>query len=1841
MTEEAEALARRKKIRAGHKASTTRILGQVTSALDDTPPNAHRLSLLKLTLTEKLETIKGLDAEIVEITPEEGLEEEIRQSDEYKERIYDALTRIDGLTHVSVAASTGSSPPPPTFALDHGAKVKLPKLSLPHFNGDVTKWTTFWDSFESAIHNNVELTDVDKFNYLRSLLDRSARDAISGLTLSSANYKEAIDVLKKRFGNKQSIISKRMELLLAVEAVSSDQNLKALRRLYDATESHIRSLKSLGVNSASYGALLSSVLLSKLPPDVRLILSRKFASADLDMDALLVAFEEELAARERASDSAHSQPRRHHDRSQPTPTSALLTSSMTCCFCQQQHPSVDCTSMTSVVERKQFLRANGRCFNCLRKGHVGRNCRSSGKCQCCRGRHHTSICEIRATSGASTTPRQPNPAKPAEPTTSTLDPDAPAYTPTVANNALCVDSKKTVLLQTARCVVYNPSNPTTALEVRLLFDTGSQKSYITEHARSLLSLQPSGEQQLSIATFGSCHEQMKVCPIVNVGIQLKDSPPVSLNLYVVPTICEPVVGQPISACIERNPKFKELPLADCSDGSMPLNVDILIGSDNYWDLVTGGICRGEGGLAAIHTKLGWVLSGPVSACDLTQCSTNLIATHVLRADTQPTETEGLDAQLRSFWELESLGIHEVETTLYDKFSTNVTFQDGRYRVSLPWKEFHEPLPDNYDLSHHRMKGLLHRLSQNSAVLKEYDRTIQDQLKNGIIEPVRLGEPCSNPVHYLPHHAVVRQDKTTTKLRIVYDASAKQKGPSLNECLHKGPSFNQLILDLLLRFRSYNVALTADVEKAFLMIAVAEHDRDVLRFLWVDDVFNKNPQLQAFRFARVVFGVSSSPFLLNATFKFHLERYLESHKEVVKRLLHSTYVDDIVTGADTEEDAFALYTQAKDMFRSGGFNLRKFLTNSSDLQRKIDRTEGIHQAKPDSPTLSYADDTYAKETLGTAHLTTNSCEHKVLGVAWDSSSDCLLFDMSTLAQLARDMQPTKRNLVSLIGKFYDPLGFLAPITIKYKMLFQTLCRSKLEWDHVLPNELLKEWRDLITDLTEGHPVSIPRKYLRDIQELPTSVTLCGFCDASTRAYAAVIYLLAKTNTKTVVQFVVAKTRVAPLQTQTIPRLELLSAFLLAKLIVSVSSSLESVFRQLEVKCYTDSKVALYWICGVNKEWKPFVQNRINVIRKNVHPDLWSHCPGASNPADLPSRGLSTLEFSVNQLWRNGPEWLTKDPATPQCDLEQDMMPDQCYPELRASAVKSLNLISTDSQGTIESLMKCQDYSTLSRLLRVTAQILRAIKGFKHDHTVNHDTITAEELAQAESLWIISAQQHSVGEKDFANQKQKFRLFEDDAGVWCCGGRLSNVDVPYSVKHPILLPRTHPLTGLIVRDAHDRVFHNGVKETLTEIRRKFWIPKGRSLVRQIIHRCIPCRKFEGAPFQGPPPPPLPTCRVKDDPAFTYTGVDFAGPLSIRTPNSCASTKVWICLFTCFVTRAVHLDAVSDQSTLTFLRCLKRFAARRGLPRQFVSDNGKTFKAAAKYIQAIFKDSTVKENLADLGTEWFFNIERAPWWGGAFERMVKSTKRCLRKMIGRAHFSLDELITALAEIEAVINSRPLSYISASDLEEPLTPSHLLVGRRILNLPDHLGHLTDPKDEEFSVDPSVLTRRMKHFNNTLNHFWNRWRTEYLNELREVHYHTSHKAAGIHPGLTVGEVVIVHDEQLPRGLWKLGMIQETVKGRDGEVRGAVVKMAKRHAQQEVLRRPIQLLYPLEVSQPMSATETETDTIDKDNPPEVTTLPEEEDKSKESEKLKRRSQRITAREADDRRKACMHQLEDI
>ena len=271
-----------------------------------------------------------------------------------------------------------------------------------------------------------------------------------------------------------------------------------------------------------------------------------------------------------------------------------------------------------------------------------------------------------------------------------------------------------------------------------------------------------------------------------------------------------------------------------------------------------------------------------------------------------------------------------------------------------------------------------------------------------------------------------------------------------------------------------------------------------------------------------------------------------------------------------------------------------------------------------------------------------------------------------------------------------------------------------------------------------------------------------------------------------------------------------------------------------------------------------------------------------------------------------------------------------------------------------------------------------------------------------------------------------------------------------------------------------------------------------MRKILHRCVICRKAEGHKYRNVPPPPLPEFRVKEAPPFAYCGVDFAGPLYIRVAEEAESSKVWICLYTCCVTRAVHLELLPDMSAQTFLRSFKRFTARRGIPLRMISDNAKTFISAAQTIEDMLTSSEVQQYLTCLKVKWSFTLEKAPWWGGFYERMIQSMKRCLKKTIGKAKLTHDELSTALTEVEAILNSRPLSYISSDDLDEPLTPSHLLTGRRILSLPDGTATTGSDDDINFEVNSQELHARVHNLNDALDQFWDRWRDEYHLQLRE-----------------------------------------------------------------------------------------------------------------------------------------------
>ena len=339
-----------------------------------------------------------------------------------------------------------------------------------------------------------------------------------------------------------------------------------------------------------------------------------------------------------------------------------------------------------------------------------------------------------------------------------------------------------------------------------------------------------------------------------------------------------------------------------------------------------------------------------------------------------------------------------------------------------------------------------------------------------------------------------------------------------------------------------------------MISMTERDRDVLRFLWVEDVSNSVPETIVLRFTRVVFGVGSSPFLLNATIRRHLEKHAAVHPELVSKLLRSTYVDDIVTGADSDEAAYRLYKESKEILQEAGFNLRKFSSNSAQLHHRVQKEE-TSDIPPVLSNATESEERYTTATLGGSQ-TLHSGEQKILEIKWNVETDQIVVSLEEVAQIAVSLEPTKRNIVSLVGKFYDPLGILAPIVVKFKMFLQTMCEAKLEWDQLLPVNLLSQWQKLSASLLEAQSISIPRCCTEQADAELISYTLCGFCDASLGAYGAVVYLLMETDEWQSVKFLAAKTRVSPLRKQTIPRLELLSALLLARLVTSISKSLEN-------------------------------------------------------------------------------------------------------------------------------------------------------------------------------------------------------------------------------------------------------------------------------------------------------------------------------------------------------------------------------------------------------------------------------------------------------------------------------------------------------------------------------------------------------------------------------------------------------------------------------------------------------------------------------------------------------------
>ena len=378
------------------------------------------------------------------------------------------------------------------------------------------------------------------------------------------------------------------------------------------------------------------------------------------------------------------------------------------------------------------------------------------------------------------------------------------------------------------------------------------------------------------------------------------------------------------------------------------------------------------------------------------------------------------------------------------FNEMIKFNDGRYQITLPWKGDEFSLSDNYSVAIARMKMLIHRLQADKDLLHKYDEIIQQQIRNNIIEEVDVTKPSETKKYYLPHHPILTPDKETTKIRIVYDASAKAKSTasSLNECLLRGPIILPDLCGLLLRFRLYELVLLADVEKAFLQIGIQERERDVTRFLWLRDIHSatmSESNLVVYRFCRVPFGLICSPFLLGATLKFHLQ---DEDTPLALNILNNMYVDNVLMGTDSVEEAYCIYQKAKIIFKKASMNLRQWNSNSEEFLKSLPPGE---------------------RSLGNTNVM------KVLGIMWDRVIDVIRipgFDSSGNIK-------TKREVLHCIAKIFDPLGLLAPVSLIGKLFLQKLWKINQPWDEPLSQDLSTEWSHIFKMLVEIPSLSICR------------------------------------------------------------------------------------------------------------------------------------------------------------------------------------------------------------------------------------------------------------------------------------------------------------------------------------------------------------------------------------------------------------------------------------------------------------------------------------------------------------------------------------------------------------------------------------------------------------------------------------------------------------------------------------------------------------------------------------------------------------------------------------------------
>ena len=1171
-----------RRTRAGHIGTITCVENKTRQILEKDPSLLTTLELatLRCSLTKckeqqtKLETLNQQinEAMIAAEVEEDAFQEERNRVDENDLKI---CTIIDALQFVIDAAAArpetteDAAEPTAPPAPEYRHALKLPKLSLPTFSGKYSEWLPFFDLFMETVDANKSLSDIQKLQYLKtSLKDQPAR-LLAHLPATTANYEVAKNLLKERYANKRMIIRTHLEAIIKyppLQRESSDQ----LRKLATAFLENSWALLALGQDSSECDYFWVYIISEKLDPETRRQWELSNTSDEPQTMKELTKFLEERA---RALDFSNSPAATKQDKSKRELQSyhSRENTILDCPKCSGAHAIYSCEQFKdlSIEEKVDFVKLKNLCFNCLRSGHSIKECKSKSTCRTCKKRHNTLL-------------HRP-----------TMPSSHQASSQSFLGHGGATSCDLT-LLPTAMVQIKTNSGKVASL--RALLDNGSQISCITKKSRDRLGLK-SRQASVSVTGIGG-NLTAKSGSIVSIQLTPPNHQTISTTAIVLDRVANQLPSYPATNRILTS--MKHITWAD-PNFTRPGEVDMILGADVYEQIVGQEKRTITKDLLARNTLFGWVVSGRTQQQSSSSIPVNSF--HI-----------SLDDQLKKFWELEELPttkhLTPEETACEKLYEETTKFVDDRLVVNLPFKKSVE-LGDSLEQAKRRFSYLERRLDAKPDLRKRYQAFIQEFLDMIHMEEVpqhQIQRPA-NQCYYLPHHCVFKEDSTTTKLRVVFDGSAKtSNGISINEALMVGPVVQDDLFAIITRFRFYKIALTGDVEKMYRQVGLREEDRDFHRLLWRE---TSSSPLKHFRLTRVIYGVSCAAHLSTRSLVEIAKRTQKPH--VAKALKHSFYVDDYLGGANSLEEAHQLFTDLRQELLHYGFPLRKWSSNSQDLLKSIDK-----DLRTENDELK---------------LFSEDFKVKALGIKWTPNSDEFIFKSS----FDPPQQLTKRNLLSATSKLFDPLGWLAPIVIQFKILMQQTWVRGLNWDDEVPDDLKQLWTELRSELPALNQLKIPRCVMKNTI---ANLQLHFFSDASEKAYAAVVYSRITDDIGHVnVTLLSSKTRVAPVKTVSLPRLELCGAELAAKLASTMVTTLEIIKSDISLHAWTDSTIVLQWLAQLLKTWSTFVANRVSHIQTVLPRSAWKHVSSIDNPADLASRGCIASQLVQTELWWQGPNWLS--------------------------------------------------------------------------------------------------------------------------------------------------------------------------------------------------------------------------------------------------------------------------------------------------------------------------------------------------------------------------------------------------------------------------------------------------------------------------------------------------------------------------------------------------------------------------------------------------------------------------